>query len=679
MSTVPVDEGPSDEEQGGSSPSDTDLIASVRAGDAEAYSPLYQRHVAAAYNLARQLARSVAEADDLVSEAFAKVLDTLRAGRGPDSAFRAYLLTTLRHNAYDKTRAERRIELSDDVSTVSGVKSDAVTVPFSDPAVAGLERSLAAKAFDRLPERWQAVLWHTEIEGQSPAEVAPLLGLSPNGVSALAYRAREGLRQAYLQVHLAETTAERCRTTVNRLGAWTRSGLSKRETAQVEAHLDECARCRALAAELVDVNGALRGVLPPLLLGAGAAGYLAATSGGAKVGASAAAGVAAGSAASGAGAGSGGTGSSGPQSFIGVGIAAAGIAAAVVIGLVVNTKPASLPTAQPPAATTQAPAKPQPQPQPPGNPPGSPQQTTPPASTPPASPPPAPTPKPATPPEAQGKPKLTTASQTGQLRLVPGGAPQDLRLTVRNSGDGVSRPVVASLRLPPGVRAVDSGKSGTATPHSFRPQSLNAAPEQSGGSAGSGDSAGSAAEVACPAGTGTVRCGTRTGLQPGQSVVLVFTLVADADTSGGVISGTVNADPSVTTTISVPIEVKPKPDGLLLTADQVRYRGYLGAVEVTATNIGDSAHTLRYTVDAAAVQLGADETTLCRHSPWHTACYTAIPLEPGERVRMVLVLIRPSAVARTVHIDAQLGTASESRTVLLDSLAGRTPDRPGPH
>jgi DNA-directed RNA polymerase specialized sigma24 family protein len=50
--------------------------------------------VSAAYNLARQLARSRAESDDLVSEAFARVLDTLRGGRDPDSAFHAYLATS---------------------------------------------------------------------------------------------------------------------------------------------------------------------------------------------------------------------------------------------------------------------------------------------------------------------------------------------------------------------------------------------------------------------------------------------------------------------------------------------------------------------------------------------------------------------------------------------------------
>ncbi|QQQ75722.1 sigma-70 family RNA polymerase sigma factor [Saccharothrix sp. 6-C] len=269
MATVPA------EVQG---PGDAELIDSVRAGDTEAYGQLYERHVSAAYNLARQLARSSAEADDLVSDAFAKVLDALRAGRGPDSAFRAYLLTALRHTAYDKTRRDRKLELADDVAEVA---PEATSVPFKDTAVAGLERSMAARAFARLPERWQTVLWHTEIEGQSPAEVAPLLGLTANGVSALAYRAREGLKQAYLQVHLAETQTERCRATVERLGAWTRGGLSKRETTQVEAHLDECTgSCRALAAELADVNGALRGIIAPLVLGVGASGYLAAAGAG---------------------------------------------------------------------------------------------------------------------------------------------------------------------------------------------------------------------------------------------------------------------------------------------------------------------------------------------------------------------------------------------------------------
>ncbi len=249
--------------------SDAELITRVRAGDRSAFGELYRRHAGAASALSRQFSRSAAEADDLVSEAFARVLDGMVDGKGPDTAFRAYLFTTLRHTAYDRTRKDRRLQFTDDI------ESHDVAVESDDPVIADLENGLVGTAFAGLPERWQTVLWHTQVEGQSAAEVGMLLGMAPNAVSSLAFRAREGLREAYLQAHLAESAAEQCRYTIERLGAWTRGGLSKREKTQVDAHLAKCDRCSALAAELSEINSGLRGLLAPLLLGGAAAGYLA--------------------------------------------------------------------------------------------------------------------------------------------------------------------------------------------------------------------------------------------------------------------------------------------------------------------------------------------------------------------------------------------------------------------
>jgi RNA polymerase sigma factor (sigma-70 family) len=236
-------------------PTDAELTALVRNGDVRAYGVLYERHRAAAYNLARQLTRSRTNADDFVSDAFASVLARLRAGKGPDSAFRAYLLTALRHAAYDKFRRDRKIELTAEVGEVSGVPVEAVSVAFTDTPVVRLERWLAGQAFCRLPVRWQAVLWHTTVEGHQPAEVAPEFGLTPNSVSALAYRAREGLCTAYLQVQVRESdVAMSCRATVVRLGPWTRAGLSNRERRQVDAHLEKCKGCRRRVCELAADN-----------------------------------------------------------------------------------------------------------------------------------------------------------------------------------------------------------------------------------------------------------------------------------------------------------------------------------------------------------------------------------------------------------------------------------------
>jgi RNA polymerase sigma factor (sigma-70 family) len=258
-------------------PSDAELIARVRNGDLEAYGELFGRHHHAAERMARQLVPAN-DADDLASDAFAKVLDALRGGGGPDISFRAYLLTTVRRVHVDRIRSGRKVQATDDIASYEREPET-----FDDPTVTGFESGAAAKAFASLPERWQAVLWHTEVEGEKPAAIAPLLGMTANGVSALAYRAREGLRQAYLQQHLADAAGDRCRWTTERLGAYVRGGLTKRENHNLRGHLDECAKCTAVYLELVEVNSALPALLAPALLGTAGLGYLAAASG-AKIG-----------------------------------------------------------------------------------------------------------------------------------------------------------------------------------------------------------------------------------------------------------------------------------------------------------------------------------------------------------------------------------------------------------
>ena len=676
-------------------PSDAELIDEVRGGKISSYGTLYERHVGAAYNLARQLSRSTAESDDLVSEAFSRVLDTLRAGRGPDSAFRAYLLTALRHVAYDKTRRDRRLELAEDVTEVSGVDTEKISEQFKDTAVAGLERSMAARAFAKLPERWQAVLWHTEIEGQSPAEVAPILGLTANGVSALAYRAREGLRQAYLQVHLAETTAERCRATVDKLGAWTRGGLSKRETAQVEAHLDECERCRALAAELADVNGALRLIIAPLVLGAGTVGYLA-LAGKAAAGTAVAVGAGVGGAVAGAAGGSGAAGGQAagaaaavPRQLLGVGGAAAAVAAALVIALAGATTqhiPSAAAAPPPPPAKT-SPAKP-------------PQQSPPPPA--PQNPPPAQSPSKATPPPnspapppAPGQPTLHASGPGQTITLTPGGGPVDVPISASNSGAGPSGPVNAMLNLPPGVSALAPGQtagtnqpSGQAHPaaDTWHLPSLRQLSEQA--------ATGQLPQVDCPGGTGTVTCDGPGSLQPGQSVVLMFRLAAAKGTKGGTITGTVNAGGSISVQVTVDVSVPPPPpppptnDELSLTAQEIP--GWQAppwlppwilpfdkypTIDITARNTGTSTKTIDVDLDRTVTLVSTRGDVTCTGGNLSTDCQSTTPIAPGKTLHLRVRLYGGHRFD-SVTVTGVLGSAT--RAVTLDCAGWPLPPFPQP-
>ncbi len=253
-------------------PGDAELIAAVRGGDVDAYGELFARHVDAARRLARQIA-GPSDADDLVSDAFTKVLLVLQRGGGPDLAFRAYLLTAVRRLHVDRIRSGARLRPVDDLTPFDP------GLPFQDTAVEGFDNAAAARAFASLPERWQMVLWHTEVEQQKPADIAPLLGMSANSVSALAYRAREGLRQAFLSQHAADPDDVDCGWTRDHLGAYVRGGLSRRDATRVEDHLESCRGCAAVYLELTEVNSGLAAILAPLLLGTAGAAYL--SSGGA--------------------------------------------------------------------------------------------------------------------------------------------------------------------------------------------------------------------------------------------------------------------------------------------------------------------------------------------------------------------------------------------------------------
>ena len=226
------------------------------------YEALYVEHEPAARRLALTLVPPHA-AEDVVSEAFTRVLDTA-ARNGPPEAFGPYLLRAVRNTALRYNAQGRRL----------------VPVPAPEPApAAGPERivsdredaRLAAAAFRQLPERWRQVLWATAVEEITIAALANRWGMTANSVSQLASRAREGLRQAYLTEHLGAAQGRACREVAPFMGAAVRGRAGRRHQQQLAAHLRGCERCGQAYAGLGALNNHLGALLVPAAAGAGAA------------------------------------------------------------------------------------------------------------------------------------------------------------------------------------------------------------------------------------------------------------------------------------------------------------------------------------------------------------------------------------------------------------------------
>ncbi|MFI9573796.1 sigma factor [Microbispora rosea] len=235
-----------------------ELLEAVRGGDTAAFGTLYRRHSAAARSLARQVVQGEDAVEDLLAETFARVLEAMRRGGGPACAFRPYLLASVRRYA-----AAGVADLADGDSL------------YVDPELTGLERSPLARAYRSLPERWRALLWHVEIEGGRPADAGPLLGLSGRAAALLTRRARQGLREAYLRLHLENGPRAECRPILSMILRYVENGLPKQEAGAVDAHVAECIDCRSVFLQLVDLTQELRAVVGQLIAGPAVDDYLA--------------------------------------------------------------------------------------------------------------------------------------------------------------------------------------------------------------------------------------------------------------------------------------------------------------------------------------------------------------------------------------------------------------------
>lgn len=168
--------------------SDATLLLAVRAGDLAAYGELYHRYSGDARRYARSLA-GADDVEDIVAEAFAKVLRAVKAGGGPVDRVAPYLMVAVRTTAATIHGRRARARALD---RLVGATDTLVDAP--DPLRAD---DRLAVAFRSLSPRWRQVIWWSVIDGMSATEIGERLDLKPTAASALSYRARRGLLEAY--------------------------------------------------------------------------------------------------------------------------------------------------------------------------------------------------------------------------------------------------------------------------------------------------------------------------------------------------------------------------------------------------------------------------------------------------------------------------------------------------
>lgn len=182
------------------SPSQDDSLCSLlieevelaRAGDSEAFTPLFEHYHAGIYGYIVGLVSHVQDAQDLTQKTFLRAWEKLPTLHDP-SKFKPWLYTIARHLVFDHRRQKKKVfwESWEGIPELDNLVSE---FPREEEIA---EAQLVRLALVEVPVRYRSCLLLQVEGGFSQYEIAELLGISKASVSTYLSIARKGFRQAY--------------------------------------------------------------------------------------------------------------------------------------------------------------------------------------------------------------------------------------------------------------------------------------------------------------------------------------------------------------------------------------------------------------------------------------------------------------------------------------------------
>lgn len=145
---------------------------------AHAFGEFYQRHVRSVWTYVYRVTGNVADADDIVQEAFLRLFQAELAP-SDDEGLRRYVFRIAGNLIADRWRKQ--------------VRDDRHAAPLRDSEFAARDLDVA-RIFSELKPRERALLWLAYVEGDTHADIATSLRLGRDSVKVMLSRARGRLR-----------------------------------------------------------------------------------------------------------------------------------------------------------------------------------------------------------------------------------------------------------------------------------------------------------------------------------------------------------------------------------------------------------------------------------------------------------------------------------------------------
>jgi RNA polymerase sigma-70 factor (ECF subfamily) len=171
---------------------DASLLNAARQMNQEALIRIFDLYSTALYNYALRICNDPLEADHVVGDVFAKLLEQLSCGHGPSTNLRSYLYETTYHLIIDKARSSRR---EAPLETADLVRRDGHAAASSLEDRILFENVIGAIK-NQLTEDQRHVIVLRFLEGFSLRETADIIGKEVYNVKVIQNRGVAKLRKA---------------------------------------------------------------------------------------------------------------------------------------------------------------------------------------------------------------------------------------------------------------------------------------------------------------------------------------------------------------------------------------------------------------------------------------------------------------------------------------------------
>jgi RNA polymerase sigma-70 factor (ECF subfamily) len=195
--------------------SETVLVERLREGDASALEALMERYASRVFRVARGIARTDADAEEVVQDVFLALARKIESFEGR-SQLSTWIYRVATNAALLKRRGKRvqlEVSLEEHLPTFKEdghrdgprdyVLADWSRTPEAE-LLDGEARTVLVRAIDQLSDTYRAVLILRDVEELSNEETARILGESVGSIKSRLHRARMALREQ-LTRHLAPT------------------------------------------------------------------------------------------------------------------------------------------------------------------------------------------------------------------------------------------------------------------------------------------------------------------------------------------------------------------------------------------------------------------------------------------------------------------------------------------